>query len=506
MTGLPPEPPAAPDSTTGTGGQEPGGRPDARTEAPAFLDQVPLPDPPLPFNRVLLAVLMLGLPPLALIAAASGLAWVPYEAAALTGAALLLYYSLIARRHARAIYDLRNFADELIGGERPLPASARLGTPALRDLGYAIARLYRAKRDRSDELLRLVQARDGVLDAVPDPVFALDRGGRILGANRAAVESFGSILGRDVTLLFRQPALQAALRQVLIGGESRTTASLSLAPPVEREFTAAVQRLQPVAPDGTCAVLTLHDVTALRRAEQTRVDFVANASHEIRTPLTTLLGFIETLQGPAKDDAAAQAMFLDIMQGEAQRMARLVEDLLSLSRIEQHEHEHPTTALALGPLLDRVIAGLQPQADQRRARILLKIEGDDRVIGAADELVQLAQNLIVNALKYGKEGGTVTVTVKRKAAAPAAMPPPAHGALVLAIQDEGEGIPREHLPRLTERFYRIDPARSKSQGGTGLGLAIVKHIVNRHRGALRIESEVGKGTCVFAYLPAAEPA
>lgn len=501
MTGYPPDPGVAPppetDPPTGSGGQA----------EDADLTLVPLPDPPLPFSRIALAVLMLGLPPIGLIGAALWLGWIPHPLlAAVASGALLLYYALMARRHARAIYDLRNFADELIGGDRPLPASVRLGSPALRDLGYAIARLYRAKRDRNDEMMRLVQARDGVLDAVPDPVFALDRGGRILGANRGAVESFGPVIGRDGVLLFRQPAVQAALRSVLTGGESRATATLSLAPPVEREFTIAVQRLQSVAPDGTCAVLTLHDVTALRRAEQTRVDFVANASHEIRTPLTTLLGFIETLKGPAKDDPGAQAMFLEIMQGEAQRMARLVEDLLSLSRIEQHEHEHPTTALALGPLLERVIAGLQPQADQRRCNILLLVEGSDRVIGSADELVQLAQNLIVNALKYGKEGGTVTVTVKRKDAAPAAMPPPQYGAVAMMVRDDGDGIPREHLPRLTERFYRIDPARSKSQGGTGLGLAIVKHIVNRHRGALRIESEVGKGTCVSAYLPAAGPA
>ncbi|WP_395831331.1 ATP-binding protein [Elstera sp.] len=465
---------------------------------------MPLPDPPLPFNRILLSVVLLCLPPLALTGAAAWLGWLPREVAALAATGLLLYYALLTRRQARAIYDLRNFADELIGGDRPLPASARLGSPALRDLGYAIARLYRAKRDRNDEMMRLVQARDGVLDAVPDPVFALDRQGRILGANRAAVESFGSVIGRDTTLLFRQPAIVAAVNLVLSEKEARTTATLSLAPPVEREFTVAVQRLQSVAPDGTCAVLTLHDVTALRRAEQTRVDFVANASHEIRTPLTTLLGFIETLQGPAKDDPAAHAMFLDIMQGEAQRMARLVEDLLSLSRIEQHEHEHPTTPLALAPLLERVVAGLRPQADQRRSQIKLTVESNTNVIGTADEVVQLAQNLIVNALKYGKEGGVVTVAVKRKPSAPAAMPPPAFGTIAIAICDDGEGIPRAHLPRLTERFYRVDPARSKSQGGTGLGLAIVKHIINRHRGSLRIESDVGKGTCVYAYLPAAE--
>lgn len=491
MTDVSPEARPAPSKTT-------------PPEADGIAPPIPLPGPPLPFNRILLSVVLLCLPPLALIGAVAWLGWLPPEVAALSASGLMLFYALLARRQARAIYDLRNFADELIGGDRPLPTSARLGNPALRDLGYAIARLYRAKRDRNDELTRLVQARDGVLDAVPDPVFALDRQGRILGANRAAMESFGSVVGRDATLLFRQPDIVAALDRVLSERDTRTTTTLSLAPPVEREFTVAVQRLQSVAPDGTCAVLTLHDVTALRRAEQTRVDFVANASHEIRTPLTTLLGFIETLQGPAKDDPQAQAMFLDIMQGEAQRMARLVEDLLSLSRIEQHEHERPTTPVALGPLLERVVAGLKPQAEQRRSRVQLTLEGSATVIGAADELVQLTQNLIVNALKYGREGGCVTVTVTRKPTPPPAMPPPAFGAIAITICDDGEGIAREHLPRLTERFYRVDPARSKSQGGTGLGLAIVKHIINRHRGSLRIESDVGKGTCVYAYLPAAE--
>jgi two-component system phosphate regulon sensor histidine kinase PhoR len=244
-------------------------------------------------------------------------------------------------------------------------------------------------------------------------------------------------------------------------------------------------------------------VTAIKRAEFMRADFVANVSHELRTPLSTLLGFIETLRGPARDDAAARERFLGIMHDQATRMSRLVRDLLSLSKIESNEHSPPTTPVALAPLIAGVIDGLTLQAKAKNITVVVDMAGDlPPVIGDADQLAQVFQNLIDNAIKYGKPNTAVRISAQS-----AARPLAAAGRLparlvAVAVGDEGEGIPREHLPRLTERFYRVDAGRSRQMGGTGLGLAIVKHIINRHRGALTIDSEVGRGSVFTLYLPA----
>jgi len=225
-----------------------------------------------------------------------------------------------------------------------------------------------------------------------------------------------------------------------------------------------------------------------------RADFIANAGHELKTPLATLIGFIETLLGPAREDVAARERFLGIMREQAQRMARLVDDLLSLSRIELNEHVAPTDRVALAPVIDEVARGLELRAAERGIRIIRALPPDlPEVQGDRDELAQIFQNLLDNAVKYGRphseievSGGTGSEMLVR-----------------VAVADQGEGIPSEQLPRLTERFYRVDTARSRELGGTGLGLAIVKHIVNRHRGRLDIASTVGRGSTFTVWLRAA---
>jgi two-component system phosphate regulon sensor histidine kinase PhoR len=258
--------------------------------------------------------------------------------------------------------------------------------------------------------------------------------------------------------------------------------------------------------DNTVAVLALHDLTTLKRMEQMRADFVANASHELRTPLASLLGFIETLRGPARDDAEAREQFLVIMQEQASRMARLVNDLLSLSRIELNEHSRPSREVDLGRTVEVAVAALQPLAKAKSMTILTQVDEAARVVlGEPDELAQLVQNLLDNAVKYGRDGTPVEVSLTLPDTLPAvAGNALAAGAAVrLAVRDHGDGIGKEHLPRLTERFYRVDTARSRKMGGTGLGLAIVKHIVNRHRGALVVDSVLGDGSTFAVYLPRA---
>jgi two-component system phosphate regulon sensor histidine kinase PhoR len=246
--------------------------------------------------------------------------------------------------------------------------------------------------------------------------------------------------------------------------------------------------------------VVLSDRTRERAVERMRADFVANVSHELRTPLASLIGFVETLRGPAADDPPAQQRFLAIMAEQGARMNRLIDDLLSLSQIELTEHQTPAAPLDLAALVSRTVAAFEPRLTERSIQLALRIDPDlPAVAGDADQMAQVLENLLDNAVKYGPDGGILSVDV---ATPPQGSRWPARRGVVIAVTDQGGGIPREHLPRLTERFYRVDKGRSRAVGGTGLGLAIVKHIVNRHRGQLIIESEVGQGTTVSVWLPA----
>jgi two-component system phosphate regulon sensor histidine kinase PhoR len=257
---------------------------------------------------------------------------------------------------------------------------------------------------------------------------------------------------------------------------------------------------QPLS-DGGELIVVLSDRTRERAAERMRVDFVANVSHELRTPLASLVGFIDTLRGPAANDPAAQIEFLGIMAEQAARMGRLVDDLLSLSRIEMLEHQAPAGSADLGGLVRAQMEGFAPRLTERNMSVDVAIaEVLPPVKGDADQIAQVLQNLVDNAIKYGREGGLVRLEARPVSGGENW---PATPGILLRVTDDGPGIPARHLPRLTERFYRVDKGRSRAAGGTGLGLAIVKHIVNRHRGHLLIESAEGTGTTVSVWLPQA---
>jgi two-component system phosphate regulon sensor histidine kinase PhoR len=268
--------------------------------------------------------------------------------------------------------------------------------------------------------------------------------------------------------------------------------------PLDRWFEAFVTPVKLASGDGRSDILlmTFNDLTPLRRVEEMRADFIANASHELRTPLAALLGFIETLQGTAKDDPVARAKFLTIMQGQATRMARLIDDLLSLSRIELNEHLQPNTAVDLAPIVRQVADGLQTLARDRDVAIKVAAPPDALIVlGERDELIRALENLVENALKYGAAGKRIDITLVRSQTR-AGVPE-----VRLAVRDYGPGIAPEHLPRLTERFYRVDVTDSRAQGGTGLGLALVKHVLTRHGGRLNIESTSGAGATFTMHLP-----
>jgi len=336
--------------------------------------------------------------------------------------------------------------------------------------------------------------------AVPMALMLLDSEERIVAANRAAEALFGEgVEDRLGAAVLRHPGFLDALSRVLAEGEPvQTRATL----PGRSEEGGLRIHVSPVRIAGAPAALAaFEDLSALEQAEAIRRDFVANVSHELRTPLTALIGFIETLKGPARDDAAARDRFLAVMDSEAGRMMRLINDLLSLSRVQAEERRRPSQTVAVGDILQRAVLAQSALAAAAGVTLVLDAgAGECRVQGDPDQLMQVFVNLIENAVKYGGAGKEVRLRVSPIAREPVLKGP----AVQIAVIDRGEGIDPIHLPRLTERFYRVDTHRSRSKGGTGLGLAIVKHIVARHRGRLRIESEIGKGSSFSVILPTVE--
>lgn len=334
---------------------------------------------------------------------------------------------------------------------------------------------------------------EALLAHVPDPVILVDRRAVVIEANPAARALLPAMrLRHPLSFGLRAPDVLDGIEEVLRTGLTLKVAYATRVP-TERAFEVQMGALAMPDGSGPNVVLFLRDLTAARRLEAMRVDFVANASHELRTPLASLLGFIETLQGPARNDAPARERFLDIMRAQAQRMTRLIDDLLSLSRIELREHMPPTKPVDLGALARQMVEMQAPLAAERGVSVTFVGEGAFPVLGEPDELARVVENLVENAVRYG--GGRVAVELARVDGR--------HGPeIVLSVRDDGPGIAPEHIPRLTERFYRVNVASSREKGGTGLGLAIVKHSLNRHQGRLQIESTLDIGTTVRAVLPA----
>ncbi|MEX1155265.1 ATP-binding protein [Parvibaculum sp.] len=337
-----------------------------------------------------------------------------------------------------------------------------------------------------------------ILHRLPDPLFVLDGTGRVTFGNRAAEPLIGAAAaGKHVATVLRVAPLIATIESVIADGVARSV-EYAMPVPIERHFSAFVV---PIAAAGagepSLYLVLLHDLTDAKRVEAMRVDFVAFASHELKTPLASLSGFIDTLRGHAKDDPEAREKFLEIMADQAGRMRRLIEDLLSLSRIELREHMRPSDAVDLLGVVSDVTDGLTPAAEQYGVELAVTAPaGLPRVRGDREELAQVVQNLADNALRYGRAGKRVEISLApdEKLGRPMVR---------LSVRDFGPGIAKEHLPRLTERFYRVDAAASRARGGTGLGLAIVKHIVNRHQGTLQVESEIGQGSVFTVLFPVA---
>lgn len=375
-------------------------------------------------------------------------------------------------------------------GAGVIVVAAYASTVFTRQSPSAIAASERAAHDQDFSTI------EAAIEAVADPIVVLDRNERVVAFNAKAISvAPGLRRGEPALLALRAPELVEAIRRAAAGGKYER-AEFSERFPSDRHFEAFITPMAPHADARrSFLMLTFHDLTPMRRVEEMRADFVANASHELRTPLASLSGFIETLRGAAREDPAARERFLGIMEQQARRMARLIDDLLSLSRIELNAHLRPDKSIELAPILRQVIDGLQMLARERGVEVTLAAPSEPVVIaGDRDELIRVFENLIENALKYGGEGKRVDITLSASG-----------GEAIAAVRDYGPGIAAEHLPRLTERFYRVDVAGSRAQGGTGLGLALVKHILNRHRGRLTIDSKSGQGATFTVRFPLPNP-
>jgi two-component system phosphate regulon sensor histidine kinase PhoR len=416
-------------------------------------------------------------------------------------AAFVAFAIAVGRQQERQ--RLEGWLAGLVGRTPEAAPEPRVDTPEhdgiIRPVASLARRLRQAERDNTAKE-RLI---DQLVEALPDPILLVDSQLRVIQANTAARRSFAiADLPLHVGLVLRDPGLLAALGAALDG---KAASDLTFRPAVDqrKQFAAHIERVD-LTKGGNGALLALREETEQVMIERMRSDFVANASHEIRNPLASLIGFIETLQGPAKNDPEAREAFLAIMAEETARMARLVDDLLSLSRIELAADQPPSETCDLAEIVDRVIDSVQPFA--ARHDVSLERRGATSlppVQGTPDQLHQLFANLVDNAVKYGGSGKTVVIeTALLDPAPPSAGALAGRRAVAVGVTDQGPGIAPEHVPRLTERFYRVDKARSRHGGGTGLGLAIVKHITRRHRGELVIESEVGNGSTFRVLLPA----
>jgi two-component system phosphate regulon sensor histidine kinase PhoR len=328
----------------------------------------------------------------------------------------------------------------------------------------------------------------------------------IVRTNRAARNIFGQNLAhRPLRDVIPNEKLMGSIQMVIEDLQGQSV-EFHLETPESRDFQAIIERFPIPSEGGISIVITLTDVTQQKRIQRMRADFVANASHEIRTPLASIIGFIETLRGPAKDDAVAREEFLKVMAEQAERMSKLVNDLLSLSKIEMNANSAPMNKVDFARLVRSEKQHFDWSCKQKNVTMRMKLNDNlPPTRGDEDELGQVVRNLIGNAIKYTNPDTEVVVSLKLTSALPKD-----HAfrnltrALLFSVQDQGEGIPKEHIPRLTERFYRVDTARTRKVGGTGLGLAIVKHVTNRHQAVITIDSEIGKGSTFNIFMPVYE--
>lgn len=400
------------------------------------------------------------------------------------------------------VSSLTHYVNEIAQDKRvAAPDLSFLGSTA--ELSESLKKLQASWDVKKKQMETIITEREILVDTLPDILIMINDERKIVRTNRAARAIFGqNLAGKLLKDVIANRQLLDAVSSV-IGDLRGREIEFRIEEPVVRDFLAIIERFPVPTTGGISTVITMNDITELKSVEQMRADFVANASHELRTPLASIKGFVETLLGPARDDEPARLEFLKIMLEQADRMQQLIGDLLSLSKIEMNVHSVPTQPADLAAVLRKETENFKRMAEGKNVRLVLNVHDNlPMVKGEANELAQVAHNLISNAIKYGHADSDVTITASVTTELPQDINMRNLSRVIaFSVRDQGDGIPKQHLPRLMERFYRVDSARTRQVGGTGLGLAIVKGIIQRHRGAIEIDSVVGEGTQFTIYLP-----
>lgn len=457
--------------------------------------------PDVPLRMLLKAAAFMAAAPVILLAIYMVVGYMDFTHGAYAIMLVFFAAAVMVRPYVASILTLTDYVDNL-SQDRKVEAPNFYRLRSFRALSFAVNKLHRSWERRKQQMENIIDEREILVDSIPDVLIMIDNNFNIVRTNAAARKYFGQNLAyRKLKDVVQNDLLLRAVREAYEQGIDKDVEFLLLQP-IEGYFRARVDHFPTRSTGGIAVIITMHNITELKRSEQMRADFVANASHEIRTPLASIIGFIETLQGPAKDDTAAREQFLQIMGEQAQRMSALVNDLLSLSKIEMNANSTPNGSVDMLGVIYKVRAHLDWASKEKRMPIEIEVpESLPHVRGDESELMQVLQNLVSNALKYGRVETPVLITAEVTQRYPAdrslEMDPPV---LKIAVHDQGEGIPTEHIPRLTERFYRVSSTARKTSG-TGLGLAIVKHILHRHKALLDVKSIVGVGSCFSIYVP-----
>ena len=454
------------------------------------------------FNTLLKSVLMVSSPALLVL----GL----YVFFGVLSPSQMMYaYGVVFLATGALIYPFLSNVSTLTHYVNEIAQDKRVAAPNLSFLGSivelseALNRLQISWDVKKKQMETIITEREILVDTLPDILIMVNDDKKVVRTNRAARAIFGqNLAGKSLADVIGSRYLLDALSLVIQDLKGREI-EFRIEEPIVRDFLAIIERFPVPTAGGISTVITMNDITELKSVEQMRADFVANASHELRTPLASIKGFVETLLGPAKDDEPARIEFLKIMLEQSDRMQQLIGDLLSLSKIEMNVHSVPTAPLDIAALVRREAENLKRAASDKKMRLLLSVHDNlPMVKGESNEIAQVVHNLVSNAIKYGFADSDVAVTVKVTSELPQDINMRNLTRVVsVSVRDQGEGIPKQHLPRLMERFYRVDSARTRQVGGTGLGLAIVKGIVQRHRGAITIDSVVGEGSTFTVFLP-----
>ena len=455
-----------------------------------------------PFHTLLKSVVLVTSPALLVMAVYLMLGLLTLNQMLYADLVILVGSGLLIYPFISNLSSLTNYVNEIALDKRvQAPELSFIGSTI--ELSESLKKLQASWEVKKRQMETIITEREILVDTLPDILLMINDEKKVVRTNRAARAIFGqNLAGKLLTDVINSPSLLDAIGLVIQDLKGREI-EFRIEDPMVRDFLAIIERFPVPTAGGISTVITMNDITELKSVEQMRADFVANASHELRTPLASIKGFVETLLGPAKDDEPARLEFLKIMLEQADRMQQLIGDLLSLSKIEMNVHSVPTSAMDLAAVVRKESESFKRMASEKNVRLVVNIHDNlPQVKGEANEIAQVIHNLISNAIKYGFADSDVTIAVKITTELPQDINMRNLTRVVmLSVKDQGEGIAKQHLPRLMERFYRVDSARTRQIGGTGLGLAIVKGIIQRHRGAITVDSVVGEGTTFTVYLP-----